>query len=167
MRHCRKILFLFSVIFFAFPAVSTFAATTSAKQDSSSRRAAADKQITPSSDSLLAIEDSVEKPLAPAQSKASNTRQKSSADSLALFKAPSSRDSLAQNARQMFRSLGNFHRAMGIYNISAGVLAVIAGAAILEKQDILPFSLSLVTLGGITVGIGIWEITIARTLSKQ
>ncbi|HUI90859.1 MAG TPA: hypothetical protein VLX68_01305 [Chitinivibrionales bacterium] len=56
---------------------------------------------------------------------------------------------------------------MGIYNISAGVLAVIAGAAILEKQDILPFSLSLVTLGGITVGIGIWEITIARTLSRQ
>jgi hypothetical protein len=63
--------------------------------------------------------------------------------------------------------MGNFHKAMGIYNISAGVLAVIAGAAILEKQDILPFSLSLITLGGITVGIGIWEITIGRTLSRQ
>jgi hypothetical protein len=55
---------------------------------------------------------------------------------------------------------------MGIYNVSAGILAAIAGAAILDKADILPFSLSLITLGGITVGIGVWEITIGSTLNR-
>jgi hypothetical protein len=103
------------------------------------------------------------------QSAASKAPQPSRADSLGLLgqlvKSAHSADTLQPNAREMFRKLGNFHKAMGIYNISAGILAAIAGAAILNKADILPFSLSLITLGGITVGIGVWEISIGSNLS--
>jgi hypothetical protein len=45
-------------------------------------------------------------------------------------------------------------------------VAIIAGASILDKQDILPFSLSLITLGGVTGGLGIWEISIGKTISR-
>lgn len=171
MRHCRKILFLLSVIFFAFPAISASNPSASVKPDSSSPMAAlAIKQAGAFTDTSVIIEDLGEKHSAPLQSAASKTLPKSSEDSLGLFsksaKASPSRDSLQQNAREMFRRLGNFHKTMGIYNISAGILAVIAGAAILDKQDILPFSLSLITLGGITVGIGVWEITIGRSLNR-
>jgi hypothetical protein len=168
MRHCRKILFFLSVIFFAFPVISASNPSASVKQDSSSRTAV--KQIGASTDTSEIIQNVGEKRSGPPQSAVSKTLPKSAADSLGLFgnpaKASLSRDSLQPNTREMFRSLGNFHKAMGIYNISAGILAVIAGAAILDKQDILPFSLSLITLGGITVGIGVWEITIGRTLGR-
>jgi hypothetical protein len=159
MRHCRKILFFLSVIFFAFPVISASNLSASVKPDSSSRAAVTVVKQSASTDSSAAPQGVVSK-----------TLPKSTADSLGLFGKPAktspSRDSLPLNARDMFRSLGNFHKAMGIYNISAGILAVIAGAAILDKQDILPFSLSLITLGGITVGIGVWEITIGRSLSR-
>jgi hypothetical protein len=164
MRHCRKKLFFLSVILFAFPVISASNPSGAVKPDSSSHTAV--KQTGATTDTSAIIQDLGEKHSAPAQSPVSKTPSKSTTDSLGLFKASCSRDSLPQNAREMFRSLGNFHKAMGIYNISAGILAVIAGAAILDKQDILPFSLSLITLGGITVGIGIWEITIGRTLSR-
>ena len=75
-------------------------------------------------------------------------------------------DTLQVNTREMFRNLGTFHKAMGIYTVAAGALAVIVGAAVLDRQDILPYSLSLITLGGITCGIGVWEITIGRSISK-
>jgi hypothetical protein len=75
-------------------------------------------------------------------------------------------DTLQVNTREMFRNLGTFHKAMGIYTVAAGALAVVVGAAILDRQDILPYSLSLITLGGITAGIGVWEIAIGRSISK-
>lgn len=93
--------------------------------------------------------------------------QKDSATSLlTISPAAPCRDSVAAITKELFSSMGKYHTAMGIYNIAAGVLAVVAGAAILEKEDILPFSLSLVTLGGITVGIGIWEIHLGSKLSR-
>lgn len=157
MRHCRKILFFSFVISFAFPVISASNPSASAKPDSSSRTAV--KQSGASTDSSATLQNAASKAL-----------PKSHADSLGvpgqLIKTTFSTDTLQPNTREMFRKLGNFHKAMGIYNISAGILAVIAGAAILDKQDILPFSLSLITLGGITVGIGMWEITIGRTLNK-
>jgi len=75
-------------------------------------------------------------------------------------------DTFQTSAREIFRTLAAFHKAMGIYSVVAGALAVIAGASILDKQDILPFSLSLITLGGVTGGIGIWEISIGKTISR-
>jgi hypothetical protein len=150
MRYCWKTISLLTVIFFAFPVLSAPPA------------AAADT-------SVINIDPSVTKS-APAQSTASKTPSKSRADSLGLIgqfaKTAPVADTLHQNAREMFRTLGNFHRAMGIYTVSAGILAVIAGAAILDKADILPFSLSLITLGGITAGIGVWEISIGSKLSR-
>jgi hypothetical protein len=79
---------------------------------------------------------------------------------------PTAADTLQVNTREMFRNLGTFHKAMGIYTVAVGALAVIVGAAVLDRQDILPYSLSLITLGGITGGIGVWEITIGRSISK-
>jgi hypothetical protein len=75
-------------------------------------------------------------------------------------------DTFQASTREIFRTLASFHKAMGIYSVVAGALAVIAGASILDKQDILPFSLSLITLGGVTGGIGIWEISIGKTISR-
>ncbi len=75
-------------------------------------------------------------------------------------------DTSRVNARELFGELGVFHRAMGIYAAAAGALAVIVGSAVLDRQDILPYSLSLITFGGITAGIGIWEIRVGIALSK-
>ena len=154
MRYCRKILFFLTVIFFALPGISASLPSATAIADTS----------------LIFDEPLPVKKAAPPQSAASKTPGISRADSLGLLgqfvKSAHSADTLQPNAKEMFRKLGNFHKAMGIYNISAGILAAIAGAAILDKADILPFSLSLITLGGITVGIGVWEITIGSNLSR-
>jgi hypothetical protein len=171
MRYCRKILFFLSVIFFAFPVISAPLPSNAAQPDSISYTSVTVvNQTAAAADTSLIIEDLTVKHTAQLHSDASKTKRKSRADSLGLIgqyvKTTPSADTMHLNAKEMFRKLGNFHKTMGIYNISAGILAVIAGAAILDKQDILPFSLSLITLGGITVGIGVWEITIGRTLIR-
>jgi hypothetical protein len=171
MRYCRKIVISITVIFSAFQVISATSPSAGAKPDTISHPSVtAVNQTAPNADTSLLIEDLTVKHGVPPQSAVSKSSLKSRADSLGLLGQLVTRvhsaDTLQPNAREMFRKLGNFHKAMGIYNVSAGILAAIAGAAILDKADILPFSLSLITLGGITVGIGVWEITIGSTLGR-
>jgi hypothetical protein len=171
MRHCRKVSFIFLVFFSAYPAFSVPHPSNTAKPDTILQSAVpANKQTVGKADTSIKIEDLVEDHAAPAQTAPEKKPLAKPADSLGLLGqfagTAQPADTLHVNMKEMFRTMGNFHKVMGIYNVSAGILAIIAGAAILEKEDILPFSLSLITLGGITVGIGVWEITIGRTLSR-
>jgi hypothetical protein len=161
-------LFFFGHLSFSAPVLSVVS-----KPDSNSSVAsqASSKKSSSEVDTALIIEDLTKKnhgaEIKPAEFKTTSPGEKDAAKSLQELSAvPPVRDSTQANTREMFRSLGNFHKAMGIYDISAGVLAILAGAAILEKEDILPFSLSLITLGGITVGIGVWDLSIGASLTK-
>jgi hypothetical protein len=173
MRHRKKASAVPVPIFLALVAFFCPVASAPSKSDSASQtsQTPAAKQSGLSPDTSLIIEDLTKKKIVPASGPVSTTASAAPVkDSLArgkdLTKTSVAKDTLQVNTTELFRNLGTFHKAMGIYMVAAGALAVIAGGAVLDKQDILPFSLSLITLGGITGGIGIWEISVGRTFPK-
>jgi hypothetical protein len=158
MRRCKKSLRPSFLILFVCAGAAFSASVPNAKQAT----------IT---DTTLLIDDLADTIVAKKTSAApiptSPVSPKDTAAALKVMPAVSPvHDSEPANTKAMFKILGSYYRASGIYNIAAGMLAVLAGAAILNKEDILPFSLSLITLGGITVGIGVWDVSIGNTLSK-
>jgi hypothetical protein len=106
------------------------------------------------------------KPLKDTTNKTNELIQNKSDSIIKSFSSLTPQDSFYISALNTFPKLGKFHKTMGIYYISAGALAIIAGGTILNKQTVLPFSLALITIGGITIGIGVWEISIGTDLSK-
>jgi hypothetical protein len=159
MRHCKKnrahcFLFLFAC------AAGAFSAPLS------------DAKHPIISDTTLLAEDLadtiVAKKPATASLTTSESQVKATGTDIKVLTSPvQATDSSQIHTNAMFKTLASYHRTMGIYNIAAGVLAILAGAAILNKEDILPFSLSLITLGGITVGIGVWDVSIGNKLSNS
>ena len=74
---------------------------------------------------------------------------------------------LAQHA-QLLGKLGDFHKIMGMYTTVTGVVALFGGVLLLDRKDGMPFAVSFLTIGGIAVGVGMWEIKIgAQLLSTQ
>jgi|GEM_PF-3565621 hypothetical protein len=120
-------------------------------------------------DTSLIIEDHTKRVSASAGS--TTTKDTRTPDSLTghngILSTFPATDSHPINTKEMFRTLGALHKGMGIFTVAAGTIAVIAGASILDRQDILPFSLSLITIGGIAAGIGVWEIKVGWNLSKR
>ncbi len=167
MRHCKKVHLALVPVFLALVAFFSSGSSAPSKPDSVSQalQSPADVQSGTSADTSLIIEDLSKKKTVPQSGPVSGkTPAAPVKDPLAATSI--ARDTAQVNTRELFRDLGTFHKAMGIYMVAAGALAVISGAAVLDKQDILPLSLSLITLGGITAGIGTWEITVGRTMSK-
>jgi hypothetical protein len=164
MRHSKNAFVVFFLFVFAFTAISAFAGPAALKPDSATSATISSfvkNGIDP--DSILMVEKLTNNK--PVPSTTATITDSQTVGSATLFAPVTPPDSTRLNPK-IFRELGNFHKAAGIYNIVAGALAVVAGAAILQKEDILAFSLSLVTLGGITVGIGVWEISIGSSLTR-
>jgi hypothetical protein len=67
-------------------------------------------------------------------------------------------------SKQMFARLGELHRLRGIYGVVTGTLGILAGVILLDKADSAPFAMSFISLGGISISLGIWEIKIGRSL---
>ena len=59
--------------------------------------------------------------------------------------------------KAIFYTLGGYHRLMGIYGLLSGALTIIAGAVLIDKKDAAPFAMSFIALGGISMGLGLWE----------
>jgi len=68
--------------------------------------------------------------------------------------------------KEMFHRLGDYHRIMGIYGVIGGALTILAGAILLDKEDSTPFAMSFLVVGGISVGLGLWEIKLGAKLSE-
>lgn len=170
MRHCRKETLFFATVFLTLAGFVAPASSAPQVADTGGRSAAKPTIVPPasSSDTSLIVEDRTKAKLLPsASAKASSTAARDSAAAAKnMTGASTAGDTLKANTREMFRNLGRLHKGMGIFTVAAGVIAVIAGASILEKQDILPFSLSLITIGGIAVGLGVWEIEVGLSVAK-
>jgi len=67
---------------------------------------------------------------------------------------------------ELFKALGGYHRLMGIYGVIGGALTILAGAILLDRTDAEPFAMSFLVVGGISVGLGLWEIKIGGKLSE-
>ena len=68
--------------------------------------------------------------------------------------------------KEMFQTLGEYHKLMGIYGAVTGALGIIAGAVLLGRPDDASFAISFITLGGISIGFGLWEIHVGGKLVK-
>jgi hypothetical protein len=67
--------------------------------------------------------------------------------------------------KEMFKTLGGYHKLMGIYGMVTGVLGIVAGVVLLDRADDTPFAVSFITLGGISIGLGMWEIDVGGKLT--
>jgi hypothetical protein len=122
-----------------------------------------------SQDTALIVDDHPKVRITPTASAvaSSDAAKDSPAGTKSITGISTAGDTLKTNTSEMFHTLGRFHKGMGIFTVAAGAIAIIAGASILEKQDILPFSLSLITIGGVAAGIGMWEIRVGWSISKS
>ena len=85
-----------------------------------------------------------------------------------LQKIPSAEIPSAElvKTKEMFLTLGGFHKLMGIYGAVTGALGILAGVVLLDKPDDAAFAMSFITLGGISIGFGLWEINVGGKLLK-
>jgi hypothetical protein len=87
-----------------------------------------------------------------------------------IISSPSYSDSSDTTAllktRTMFARLGDFHKSRGIFGIVTGLVGIFAGVVFLDKNDSTPLALSCFALGGISIGFGIWEMKIGRSLLR-
>jgi hypothetical protein len=114
-----------------------------------------------SADSLLQVEpvkNTAPEPAPPPLGVAASIAPQTSQDSL---------QGAAHDNRALFARLGNYHRAFGAYTLVLGILAIGTGVVFLDKKEVFPFSVSCITLGGITAGIGIWEISMGLSLKRH
>ena len=173
MRNCRKETQITALFFFALAAFYSSAFSAPQASDTSgqsvSRTGTGAVSPKPSQDSSLIIKEQIKaKPVAVSSSNTASfaSRDSSAADHKSVGLPVSTTAPQQVNTGDMFRTLGKFHKGMGIFTVAAGAIAIIAGASVLDKQDILPFSLSLITIGGIAAGIGVWEIHIGLKISR-
>lgn len=68
--------------------------------------------------------------------------------------------------KEMFADLGKYHKFMGAYGVICGALGIIAGAMLIDKADDAAYATAFITLGGISIGFGLWEINIGGKLLK-
>jgi hypothetical protein len=63
--------------------------------------------------------------------------------------------------------LASFHRLKGIYGTVSGIVAILSGIILLDDAAKSGFGMALITLGGINVGLGLWEIKLGGRLEKN
>jgi hypothetical protein len=78
----------------------------------------------------------------------------------------SSDTALLLKTRAMFARLGDFHKSRGIFGIVTGLVGIFAGVVFLDKNDSTPLALSCFALGGVSIGFGIWEMKLGRSLLR-
>lgn len=77
------------------------------------------------------------------------------------------------NNKDLFKTIGEYHKLTGIYQVIEGAMIILAGAILINKEDYSTFAMSFIAVGGINIGLGLWEIKISsglidnsRTLKK-
>ena len=66
--------------------------------------------------------------------------------------------------KEMFHTLGSYHKLAGIYGAVTGALGILAGVILVDKPDDASFAIAFMTLGGISIGFGLWEINVGGKL---
>ena len=84
-----------------------------------------------------------------------------------LGKTDTSVTPLQARSQDIFLHLGEFHRLEGAYTLAAGFFGILAGAILLDKSDNIGIGMACISLGGISVGFGMWEIKFGQTLLKN
>jgi len=64
------------------------------------------------------------------------------------------------------REMGKYHKFTGGYIALCGVLEIIAGAVLIDRPADAGLAGTLITVGGISIGFGLWEISIGGTFLK-
>ena len=77
---------------------------------------------------------------------------------------PVSNGSETLKTKEIFAGLGKYHKFMGVYGVLCGALGIIGGAMLIDKADDAPFAMSFITLGGFSIGFGLWEINVGGKL---
>jgi hypothetical protein len=62
------------------------------------------------------------------------------------------------------KTLGRYHRLMGAYDVIGGALTILAGTVLLDKKGASPYAMCCIALGGISIGLGLWEIKVGGKL---
>ncbi len=69
---------------------------------------------------------------------------------------------------EIISKLAGYHRVLGIFKIAGGAFGVLGGVALLDKADYTAFAISMMSLGGISISLGIWEMKFgAQFLQKS
>ncbi|MGB7566346.1 MAG: hypothetical protein WBM07_00685 [Chitinivibrionales bacterium] len=77
---------------------------------------------------------------------------------------PVSNGSETLKTKEIFAGLGKYHKFMGVYGVLCGALGIIGGAMLIDKADDAPLAMSFITLGGFSIGFGLWEINVGEKL---
>ncbi len=78
---------------------------------------------------------------------------------------PDSSDTSALlKTRKMIARLGDFHKSRGLLSVATGIAGIFAGVVLLDKSESTPLAISFMALGGVSIGFGIWEMKLGRTL---
>ena len=64
------------------------------------------------------------------------------------------------------RDMGKYHKFTGGYIALCGILEIIAGAVLIDRPADAGLAGTLITIGGISIGFGLWEISIGGTFLK-
>jgi hypothetical protein len=70
-------------------------------------------------------------------------------------------------AKAQLIQLGNFHRMSGISGMLTGAFCIFAGVVMLDKTQLVPLAITSMSLGGVFVGLGMWEIKIGFSLIQS
>ena len=67
--------------------------------------------------------------------------------------------------RNTFHSLGSYHCLMGVLTIIPGVIYVLQGFSIMQVDG--GYGFLAIALGGITIGLGSWQVSFGSDLCKM
>jgi hypothetical protein len=66
--------------------------------------------------------------------------------------------------KALLGQFGEFHRLKGIYGLLVGTFGILAGVVLLDKADSVPLAVTSMSLGGVSIGLGLWEIKLGSSL---
>lgn len=87
--------------------------------------------------------------------------------SLSKNASDSSKTRLQTPTMELFVQLGELHRLKGIYSLLAGTFGILAGVVLLDRSDSVPLAIGCMSLGGVSIGLGLWEIKIGSGMRRS
>jgi hypothetical protein len=113
---------------------------------------------------IMPAKEPSQKPAGSARLNAGSAAQR---ESLIRIAADSAVSRALSHDREVFRNLGDYHRLVGVYGIATGALAILTGVLFLDKPAYSPWAMAAITMGGVTIGLGIWEIKLGAGLMRE
>jgi hypothetical protein len=92
-------------------------------------------------------------------------KKKTTTDSSLVLNPPDNKITKTEsNNKDLFKTIGEYHKLTGIYQVIEGAMIILAGAILINKEDYSTFAMSFIAVGGINIGLGLWEIKISSGL---